>query len=96
MKIAFLTDRFPAISETFIENQIVSLLDLGVEVTVLASGRGSTEVMHEGDAAHPGRGADHLSADAAAAAGAGAMRSTSWRCRCGCRRLCASPRSCAG
>jgi colanic acid/amylovoran biosynthesis glycosyltransferase len=47
VKIAFLTDRFPALSETFIENQILSLLDLGIDVTILASGRGSTEVMHE-------------------------------------------------
>jgi colanic acid/amylovoran biosynthesis glycosyltransferase len=47
VKVALLTDRFPAISETFIENQILSLLDLGIEVTILASGRGSTEVMHE-------------------------------------------------
>jgi colanic acid/amylovoran/stewartan biosynthesis glycosyltransferase WcaL/AmsK/CpsK len=46
VKIAFLTDRFPALSETFIENQILSLLDLGIDVTILASGRGSTEVMH--------------------------------------------------
>ena len=29
MKIAVLTNRFPAVSETFIENQILSLLDLG-------------------------------------------------------------------
>lgn len=47
MKIAILTDRFPALSETFIENQILSLLDLGIAVTVLASGRGSTEILHE-------------------------------------------------
>ncbi len=47
MRIAFLTDRFPAISETFIENQILSLLDLGIEVTILASGRGSTELLHD-------------------------------------------------
>ena len=46
MRIAVLTDRFPAVSETFIENQIVSLLDLGVEVTVLASAAGAREVLH--------------------------------------------------
>ena len=46
MRIAVLTDRFPAVSETFIENQIVSLLDLGVEVTVLASTAGACEVLH--------------------------------------------------
>ena len=47
MKVALLTDRFPALSETFIENQILSLLDCGIDVTILASGRGSTEVMHD-------------------------------------------------
>ena len=46
MRIAILTDRFPALSETFIENQIVSLLDLGIAVTIIASGRGSTEILH--------------------------------------------------
>ncbi|MEI9984540.1 MAG: hypothetical protein WDN69_15855 [Aliidongia sp.] len=47
MKIAVLTNRFPAVSETFIENQILSLLDLGIEVTVLASGHGPTEILHD-------------------------------------------------
>jgi len=46
VRIAILTDRFPALSETFIENQIVSLLDLGIAVTIIASGRGSTEILH--------------------------------------------------
>jgi colanic acid/amylovoran biosynthesis glycosyltransferase len=46
VKIAILTDRYPALSETFIENQIVSLLDIGVEVVIFASGRGSTETVH--------------------------------------------------
>jgi colanic acid/amylovoran biosynthesis glycosyltransferase len=46
MRIAILTDRFPALSETFIENQILSLLDLGIEVVILASGRGTAEITH--------------------------------------------------
>jgi colanic acid/amylovoran biosynthesis glycosyltransferase len=46
MRIAILTDRYPALSETFIENQILSLLDLGIEIVIVASGRGSTELVH--------------------------------------------------
>jgi colanic acid/amylovoran biosynthesis glycosyltransferase len=46
MRIAILTDRFPSLSETFIENQILSLLDLGIEVVILASGRGAADITH--------------------------------------------------
>ena len=39
-RIALLLDNYPAVSETFIDNQILSLIDLGLDVTILSFGRG--------------------------------------------------------
>ena len=36
MKIAFIVNGFPYLSETFILNQIISLIDLGHEVEIFA------------------------------------------------------------
>lgn len=44
--IAILLDGFPEISQTFINNQILSLLDLGIEVTILSFGRGAPSGSH--------------------------------------------------
>jgi colanic acid/amylovoran biosynthesis glycosyltransferase len=46
MKIAFILQVFPAVSETFILNQITGLIDKGHDVRVFAYKRGSTDVMH--------------------------------------------------
>lgn len=40
MKIAFLASAFPAVSETFVLNQIVGLIDLGHDVHVFADKAG--------------------------------------------------------
>ena len=49
LRIALLLDNYPAISETFIDNQILSLIDRGIAVTILSFGRGTpdTDKMHE-------------------------------------------------
>jgi colanic acid/amylovoran biosynthesis glycosyltransferase len=49
-RIALLLDNYPAVSETFIDNQILSLIDLGLDVTILSFGRGlpDTSGLHEG------------------------------------------------
>lgn len=48
MKIAFVVGKFPEISETFILNQIVYLIDAGHEVDVLAFSKSSTSsAVHE-------------------------------------------------
>ena len=36
MKIAFLVNQFPSVSETFVLNQIVGLIDLGHDVHIFA------------------------------------------------------------
>lgn len=46
MRIAFVIEVFPALSETFILNQITRLLDLGHEVDVFASGRRNEPNVH--------------------------------------------------
>ncbi len=46
MRIAFFVDAFPVLSETFIVNQIVGLIDCGHEVDVYARGRRSADVVH--------------------------------------------------
>jgi colanic acid/amylovoran biosynthesis glycosyltransferase len=46
MKIAFIVSHFPAISETFILDQITGLLDLGHEVDIFASQRGPGRKVH--------------------------------------------------
>lgn len=47
MRIAFLTDVFPRISNTFINNQITGLLDRGHEVDIFATSPGDFENAHE-------------------------------------------------
>ncbi len=46
MRIAFLVDQFPALSETFILNQIVGLLDRGHEVDIYSDLPGDTSKVH--------------------------------------------------
>jgi colanic acid/amylovoran biosynthesis glycosyltransferase len=46
MKIAFVLNEFPALSETFILNQITGLLDLGHEVEIFAKFRPNQAKMH--------------------------------------------------
>ena len=43
LKIAFIAGVFPALSETFILNQITGLIDLGHDVDIFALERGYTE-----------------------------------------------------
>jgi len=41
MKVAFLVNEFPSVSETFIQSQIIGVIDRGHEVTIIANnGRG--------------------------------------------------------
>lgn len=47
MKVAFLTNYFPKISETFIMNQVVGLLNRGHEVEIFALERPEEEITHE-------------------------------------------------
>jgi colanic acid/amylovoran biosynthesis glycosyltransferase len=47
LKIAFIVNRFPAISETFIINQIVYLLDQGHDVKILSFGSKPPTVVHQ-------------------------------------------------
>ncbi|WDE03944.1 glycosyltransferase [Thalassomonas viridans] len=44
MKLAFFVDQFPVLSQTFVLNQITGLLDLGVDVTILALNRGDEKL----------------------------------------------------
>lgn len=46
-RVAFLVDRFPKFSETFILNQIVGLVKAGVQVDVFATEEWSTTVTHD-------------------------------------------------
>jgi colanic acid/amylovoran biosynthesis glycosyltransferase len=46
MKIAFIVDRFPSLSETFILSQITGLVDRGQEVDIYASGSGNDQAIH--------------------------------------------------
>jgi len=49
LSIALLLDNYPAVSETFIDNQILSLIERGIAVTILSFGRGTPDVatLHE-------------------------------------------------
>jgi len=47
MRIAFLVDAFPTLSETFILNQITGLLDLGQDVEIFAAQRGPLDVVQD-------------------------------------------------
>ena len=46
MKIAYIVQYFPSISQTFILNQITGLIDRGHDVDVFASTPGHDEVLH--------------------------------------------------
>lgn len=46
MKIAFIVSEFPALSETFILNQITGLIERGQTVDIYASKRGNLEKVH--------------------------------------------------
>ncbi|MBM3777380.1 MAG: colanic acid biosynthesis glycosyltransferase WcaL [Acidimicrobiia bacterium] len=46
MRIAFVIERFPALSETFLLNQITGLIDLGHDVEIIAMGPGDAEPVH--------------------------------------------------
>jgi len=52
LRIAFLVDSFPALSETFVLNQITGLIDLGHEIDVYAAGRSRDERAHPEVAAY--------------------------------------------
>lgn len=48
MKIAFFVSEFPSVSETFIQNQILGVLERGHEVTIFAkTGRRDIEVSED-------------------------------------------------
>lgn len=47
MKIAFVLNSFPVVSETFIVNQICSLIDYGFEVTIFSFKKNENEVVHD-------------------------------------------------
>ncbi|HLZ66875.1 MAG TPA: glycosyltransferase [Aliidongia sp.] len=49
LRIALLLDNYPAVSETFIDNQILSLIELGLDVTILSFGRDTPDLsnLHE-------------------------------------------------
>ena len=47
MRILFLVDKFPVISETFVLNQITGLIDLGHDVEICARARGDTDKVHK-------------------------------------------------
>jgi colanic acid/amylovoran biosynthesis glycosyltransferase len=46
MKIAFLVSEFPSVSQTFVLNQIVGLIDLGHDVHIFADKSGNTATTH--------------------------------------------------
>jgi len=48
MKIAFIVERFPVLSQTFIIDQIAGLIDLGVDVEVFAEGHGDLKLQDIG------------------------------------------------
>ncbi len=43
MKIAFIVDRFPVVSETFVINQVADLMDRGIEVEIYSFHKGDKE-----------------------------------------------------
>ena len=53
MRVAFIVDRFPAVSQTFIFDQVTGLLDLGVEIEVFARYSGSEETADPDLEDHP-------------------------------------------
>jgi colanic acid/amylovoran biosynthesis glycosyltransferase len=47
MRIAFLVSEFPSVSQTFVLNQIVGLIDLGHDVHIFADRSGNTATIHD-------------------------------------------------
>jgi colanic acid/amylovoran biosynthesis glycosyltransferase len=47
MRICFIVGRFPALSETFILNQMTGLMDAGCDIRIFACVRGKDAVIHE-------------------------------------------------
>lgn len=47
MRVAFVLDRFPALSETFIVNQLAGLMDRGIEPDIYSLYRGDTQQIHQ-------------------------------------------------
>jgi colanic acid/amylovoran biosynthesis glycosyltransferase len=47
MRIAFLVDAFPSLSETFIMNQVTGLIDLGHQVEIFSAVRGPLDIAHD-------------------------------------------------
>lgn len=47
MRICFIVGEFPALSETFILNQMTGLMDAGGEVLIFSSGRSRDTIVHE-------------------------------------------------
>lgn len=47
MRIAFLVSEFPSVSQTFVLNQIVGLIDLGHDVHIFADKSGNTDTIHD-------------------------------------------------
>jgi colanic acid/amylovoran biosynthesis glycosyltransferase len=47
MRICFIVGKFPALSETFILNQMTGLMDAGCDIRILASERAKDAVVHE-------------------------------------------------
>ena len=47
MKIAFIVNEFPSLSQTFVLNQITGLMDRGHDVTIFAEERGKDRKIHE-------------------------------------------------
>ncbi len=47
MRISFIVDNFPALSETFILNQMTGLMDAGCEIKIFSSARSSEKIIHE-------------------------------------------------
>ncbi|MBF0331284.1 MAG: glycosyltransferase [Candidatus Omnitrophica bacterium] len=47
MRISFIVDSFPALSETFILNQMTGLMDSGCEIRIFAGARSSEKIVHE-------------------------------------------------
>ena len=48
MKIVFVVDNFPKLSETFILNQITGLLELGHEIDIFAKFKAREQQVHRG------------------------------------------------
>jgi colanic acid/amylovoran biosynthesis glycosyltransferase len=47
MRISFIVDSFPALSETFILNQMTGLMDAGCEIRIFAGARSGDKIVHE-------------------------------------------------